>query len=128
MDTTEDDITQVQADTNQQAHQPDDMDTISDEVKKIDLDESNPNQHSDCSGSSTSNQHADLPLEIKTHRDYDINKVLNNVFNPVRTKGQLNRVISNSPFVSLLEPKKFEDAEGDDSWMLVMQEELDQFK
>ena len=35
--------------------------------------------------------------------------------------------MSHAAFVSLMEPKKFQDAEGDESWMMAMQEELDQF-
>ncbi|WCJ31680.1 Retrovirus-related Pol polyprotein from transposon RE1 [Euphorbia peplus] len=44
------------------------------------------------------------------------------------TRAQLRRYMGNVAFVSLLEPKDFYEAADDDSWLMAMQEELDQFK
>ncbi|XP_057990561.1 uncharacterized protein LOC131172945 [Hevea brasiliensis] len=44
------------------------------------------------------------------------------------TRAQLRRYFGNVAFVSQIEPKCFEDAQNDESWILAMQEELNQFE
>ncbi|WCJ44342.1 Retrovirus-related Pol polyprotein from transposon RE1 [Euphorbia peplus] len=70
----------------------------------------------------------DLPREVRAHRNHSLENIIDSVHNPVMTRAQLRRYMGNVAFVSLLEPKDFYEAADDDSWLMAMQEELDQFK
>ncbi|WCJ31588.1 Retrovirus-related Pol polyprotein from transposon RE1 [Euphorbia peplus] len=70
----------------------------------------------------------DVPREVRVHRNHSLENIIDSVHNPVMTRAQLRRYMGNVAFVSLLEPKDFYEAADDDSWLMAMQEELDQFK
>ncbi|WCJ26514.1 Retrovirus-related Pol polyprotein from transposon RE1 [Euphorbia peplus] len=70
----------------------------------------------------------DLPREVRAHRNHSLENIIDSVHNPVMTRAQLRRYMGNVAFVSLMEPKDFYEAADDDSWLMAMQEELDQFK
>ena len=44
------------------------------------------------------------------------------------TRSSLRNVCNNFAFLSQVEPKSFVEAENDESWILAMQEELNQFE
>ena len=61
-------------------------------------------------------------------KDHPIDQVIGNVGDRVRTRRELNEHMSNSAFVSLVEPKNIKEALEDENWVVAMQEELNQFK
>ena len=46
----------------------------------------------------------------------------------VRTRNSIRNLVSNLAFHSQIEPTTFQEAECDSSWILAMQEELNQFE
>ena len=90
------------------------QDEVPDTEAEVQLDHPQPVQHN-------------LPRASRTSRNHPVSDIISNLTSPVRTRRQLNQAMSHAAFVSLMEPKKFQDAEGDESWMMAMQEELDQF-
>ena len=63
---------------------------------------------------------------FKISKDHPIENVLGNIESVVRTRNQLSSM-SNVAFISTIEPKNPKEASSDDSWILAMQEELNQF-
>ena len=63
---------------------------------------------------------------IRLLKDHPIENILGNIESIVRTRNQLNKM-SNVAFISTIEPKNPKEASSDDSWILAMQEELNQF-
>ena len=64
--------------------------------------------------------------KLRLLKDHPIENVLGNMESVVRTRNQLNNM-SNVAFISSIEPKNPKEASSDDSWILAMQEELNQF-
>ena len=63
---------------------------------------------------------------LRLLKDHPVENVLGNMESVVRTRNQLNNM-SNVAFISSIEPKNPKEASSDDSWILAMQEELNQF-
>ena len=63
---------------------------------------------------------------IRHLKDRPVENILGNIESVVRTRNQLNNM-SNVAFISTIEPKNPKEASSDDSWILAMQEELNQF-
>ena len=63
---------------------------------------------------------------IRLLKDHPIENILGNIESVVRIRNQLNKM-SNVAFISIIEPKNPKEASSDDSWILAMQEELNQF-
>ena len=63
---------------------------------------------------------------IRLLKDHPVENILGNIESVVRTRNQLNNM-SNVAFISTIEPKNPKEASSDDSWILAMQEELNQF-
>ena len=65
------------------------------------------------------------PWVRKLHDKEDIIREINE---DVRTRRQMANLISYTCYTSQIEPKKVEEALNDEFWVLVMQEELNQFE
>ena len=63
---------------------------------------------------------------IKLLKYHPIENILGDMQSVVKTRNQLSQM-SNVAFISTIEPKNPEEASTDDSWILAMQEELNQF-
>ena len=61
-------------------------------------------------------------------RDHPIDQVIGDPIQGVRTRGALKDTCEYAAYISQLEPKNFKKAENEESWILVMQEELGQFE
>ena len=55
-------------------------------------------------------------------------QIISNPFSGVRTRFSLRNIFNNLAFISQIEPKNINDALDDENWMIVMQEELNQFE
>ena len=62
----------------------------------------------------------------KPLKDHPIENILRDMQSVVTTRNQLSKM-SNVAFISTIEPKNPKEASTDDSWILAMQEELNQF-
>ena len=71
------------------------------------------------------NDVSSVPTWIR--RNHDLTKVIGEVDQGVRTRKQLENVVSYSCFTSQFEPKNINEAINDENWILAMQEELNQF-
>ena len=63
---------------------------------------------------------------IKLLKDHPIENVLGDMQSVVKTRNQLSQM-SNVAFISTIERKNPKEASSNDSWILSMQEELNQF-
>ena len=75
-------------------------------------------------GESSQNLPKDWKFVIK-HPQYQI---IGNPSSGVRTRSSLRNICNNLAFISQIEPKNINDALVDENWMIVMQEELNQFE
>ena len=64
--------------------------------------------------------------KIRLLKDHPVENVLGDIQSVVKTRNQLNSM-SHVAFISSIEPKNPKEASSDDSWILAMQEELNQF-
>lgn len=62
----------------------------------------------------------------KLPKDHPIENILGDMQSVVKTRNQPSQM-SNVSFISTIEPKNPKEASNDDSWILAMQEELNQF-
>ena len=70
----------------------------------------------------------DLPKDwnfVINHPQYQI---IGNPSSGVRTRSSLRNICNNLAFISQIEPKNINDSLVDENWMIVMQEELNQFE
>ena len=70
----------------------------------------------------------DLPKEWKFVINHPQDQIIGNPSNGVRTRSSLRNICNNLAFISQIEPKNINDALDDENWMIVMQEELNQFE
>ena len=70
----------------------------------------------------------ELPKSWKFVTNHPIDQIIGEPFNKVITRSSLRNVCNNVAFVSQIEPKNIIEAEQDESWMMAMQEELNQFE
>ncbi|KAF7119794.1 hypothetical protein RHSIM_Rhsim13G0158900 [Rhododendron simsii] len=76
-------------------------------------------------------QHRDVdtvPREWRYARDQFKEQIIGDPSQGMMTRSSLRNVCNNLAFLSQVEPKCFVEAEKDESWILAMQEELNQFE
>ncbi|KAG5561088.1 hypothetical protein RHGRI_004190 [Rhododendron griersonianum] len=76
-------------------------------------------------------QHRDVntvPREWRYARDQFKEQIIGDPSQGMMTRSSLRNVCNNLAFLSQVEPKSFVEAEKDESWILAMQEELNQFE
>ncbi|WRX14093.1 Integrase [Theobroma cacao] len=73
------------------------------------------------------NQHDDLPKSWRFVRDHPQDQIIGEISQGVKTRKATRETCEFSTFIYQIKPKNFEEAEKEESWIMVMQEELDQF-
>ncbi|KAH9780749.1 Integrase catalytic domain-containing protein [Citrus sinensis] len=69
-----------------------------------------------------------LPKEWRYVSSHPKDVILGDPSRGVTTRSSLRNTCEHAAFISQIEPKSFEDAENDESWIMAMQEELNQFE
>ena len=69
-----------------------------------------------------------LPNELRYFFSHPKDFILGDPSRGVITRSSLKNTCEHSAFISQIEPKSFADAENDESWIMAMQEELNQFE
>ncbi|KAH9698155.1 hypothetical protein KPL71_023904 [Citrus sinensis] len=69
-----------------------------------------------------------LPKEWRYVSSHPKDVILGDPSRGVTTRSSLRNTCEHNAFISQIEPKSFEDAENDESWIMAMQEELNQFE
>ena len=72
--------------------------------------------------------HGDLPRAWNFLKDHPKDYIIGETSKGVSTRNQLNLLDSNLAFLSQIEPKNVDEALFEDSWILAMQEKLNQFE
>ncbi|KAJ9680162.1 hypothetical protein PVL29_019450 [Vitis rotundifolia] len=70
----------------------------------------------------------DLPKNWKFVINHPQDQIIGNPSSGVRTRSSLRNICNNLAFISQIEPKNIKDAIVDENWMIVMQEEFNQFE
>jgi hypothetical protein len=73
-------------------------------------------------------QEQQFPKSWRIVKDHPIDQILGDPSQGVNTRSSLRNVCNNMAFVSEIEPKNIEEAETDEFWLMVMEEELNQFE
>jgi hypothetical protein len=73
-------------------------------------------------------QEQQLPKSWRIVKNHPIDQILGDPSQGVNTQSSLRNVCNNVAFVSEIEPKNIEEAETDESWLIAMEEELNQFE
>ncbi|WRX08786.1 Reverse transcriptase [Theobroma cacao] len=73
------------------------------------------------------NQHDDLPKSWRFVRDHPQDQIISEISQGVKTRKATRETYEFAAFISQIEPKNFEEAEKEESWIMAMQEELDEF-
>ncbi|KAH9657240.1 Integrase catalytic domain-containing protein [Citrus sinensis] len=68
-----------------------------------------------------------LPKEWRYVSSHPKDVILGDPSRGVTTRSSLRNTCEHTAFISQIEPKSFADAENDESWIMIMQEELNQF-
>ena len=71
---------------------------------------------------------SEIHQNIREHRNHPLDQVIGDVYDKIKTRRSLQNVCAHYAFLSYIEPKKIDEAIGDENWILAMQEELNQFK
>ncbi|KAH9770963.1 hypothetical protein KPL71_012543 [Citrus sinensis] len=69
-----------------------------------------------------------LPKEWRYVSSHTKDVILGDPSRGVTTRSSLRNTCEHAAFISQIEPKSFADAENDESWIMAMQEELNQFE
>ncbi|KAH9687354.1 Integrase catalytic domain-containing protein [Citrus sinensis] len=69
-----------------------------------------------------------LPKEWRYVSSHPKDVILGDPSRGVTTRSSLKNTCEHNAFISQIEPKSFADAENDESWIMTMQEELNQFE
>ncbi|KAH9658168.1 hypothetical protein KPL70_023385 [Citrus sinensis] len=69
-----------------------------------------------------------LPKEWRYVSSHPKDVILGDLSRGVTTRSSLRNTCEHNAFISQIEPKSFADAENDESWIMTMQEELNQFE
>ena len=70
----------------------------------------------------------ELPKEWKFVINHPYDQIISNPFSGVRTRSSLRNICNNLVFISQIELKNINDVLDDENWMIVIQEELNQFE
>ena len=92
--------------------------------KKPDIGQQLPIIGNDSQGDNSSS----LPKDFKFVHNHPKDLILGDPTQGVRTRNSIRNLVSNLAFLSQIEPTTFQEAECDSSWLLAMQEELNQFE
>ncbi|WRX11175.1 Integrase [Theobroma cacao] len=76
----------------------------------------------------TKNHNNDLPRSWRYAKDHPQELIIGDISQGVKTRRATRETCEFSAFISQIKSKTFEEAEKEESWILAMQEELDQFK
>ncbi|KAH9792991.1 Integrase catalytic domain-containing protein [Citrus sinensis] len=69
-----------------------------------------------------------LPKELRYVSSHPKDVILGDPSRGVTTRSSLRNTCEHAAFISQIEPKSFADEENDESWIMAMQEELNQFE
>ncbi|KAH9685791.1 hypothetical protein KPL70_014095 [Citrus sinensis] len=69
-----------------------------------------------------------LPKEWRYVSSHPKDVILGDPSRGITTRSSLRNTCEHNAFISQIEPKSFEDTENDESWIMAMQEELNQFE
>ena len=69
-----------------------------------------------------------LPREWRYISSHPKDLILGGPSRSITTRSSLRNTCEHAAFISQIEPKSFADAENDESWIMAMQEELNQFE
>ncbi|KAH9650254.1 hypothetical protein KPL70_026300 [Citrus sinensis] len=69
-----------------------------------------------------------LPKEWRYVSSHPKDVILGDPTRGITTRSSLRNTCEHNAFISQIEPKSFEDAENDESWIMAMQKELNQFE
>ncbi|KAH9704489.1 hypothetical protein KPL70_011489 [Citrus sinensis] len=69
-----------------------------------------------------------LPKEWRYVSSHPKDVILGDPSRGITTRSSLRNTCEHNAFISQIEPKSFEDEENDESWIMAMQEELNQFE
>ena len=70
----------------------------------------------------------DLPKDWAYKKDHPKDQIIGDTSQGVTTRSSISHVCNNIAFISHIEPKSIDEAISDESWVLAMQEELNQFE
>ena len=70
----------------------------------------------------------DIPKEWKFVINYPQDQIIGNPSSGVKIRSSLRNICNNLAFISQIEPKNINDILVDENWMIVMQEDLNQFE
>ena len=70
----------------------------------------------------------DATKQWKFVKDHPVEQILGEPSQGVSTRSSLRNICNHTAFLSQIEPKNIDDALLDESWILAMQEELNQFE
>ncbi|KAH9668310.1 Integrase catalytic domain-containing protein [Citrus sinensis] len=85
-------------------------------------------QHEDINVEQNEGASQSLPKEWRYVSSHPKDVILGDPSQGVTTRSSLRNTCEHNAFISQIEPKSFEDAENDESWIMAMQEELNQFE
>ena len=85
-------------------------------------------QTTNLEGNAQRGNDSNLPRDFRFVHNHPIDLILGDPSQGVRTRNSLRNLVSNLAFLSQIEPKNIKEAECDSSWLLAMQEELNQFE
>lgn len=68
------------------------------------------------------------PKEKRITKGHSSKDIIEDLDKGVKTRRQLENIISHICFTSKIKPKKVKEALNDPNWIIAMQEELNQFK
>ncbi|KAL5548818.1 hypothetical protein UlMin_004049 [Ulmus minor] len=85
-------------------------------------------QTTNLEGNAQRGNDSNLPRDFRFVHNHPIDLILGDPSQEVRTRNSLRNLVSNLAFLSQIEPKNIKEAECDSSWLLAMQEELNQFE
>lgn len=70
----------------------------------------------------------DITKQWKQVKDHPMEQILGEPSRGVSTQSSLRNICNHTAFLSQIEPKNIDEALLDESWILAMQEELNQFE
>ena len=69
-----------------------------------------------------------FPMEWRYVSSHPKDLILGDPSRGITTRSSFRNTCEHTAFISQIEPKSFADAENDESWIIAMQEELNQFE
>ncbi|KAH9715535.1 Integrase catalytic domain-containing protein [Citrus sinensis] len=88
----------------------------------------NQDEHEEMNVEQNEGASQSLPKEWRYVSSHPKDVILGDPSRGVTTRSSLRNTCEHNAFISQIEPKSFADAENDESWIMAMQEELNQFE